>query len=119
MILNKKPEFKVETKKDLLYGINTIQTDAQTLRYSDNGKIVTTDIKLNMIPYYAWAHRGSGDMAVWLPIELNATKPAMAPTLASESKVDASHNVKPIVAINDGLIPKDAEDRTLPYYHWW
>ncbi|WNH11880.1 glycoside hydrolase family 127 protein [Thalassobellus suaedae] len=119
VILNKKPEFKVETKKDLLYGINTIQTDAQTLRYSDNGKIVTTDIKLNMIPYYAWAHRGSGDMAVWLPIELNATKPAMAPTLASESKVDASHNVKPIVAINDGLIPKDAEDRTLPYYHWW
>ncbi|KJD33886.1 six-hairpin glycosidase [Tamlana nanhaiensis] len=119
VILNKKPQFEVNTKKDLLYGINMIKTDAQTLRYNDNGQIVATDVSLNMIPYYAWAHRGSGDMAVWLPIELNATKPEMAPTLASESKIEASHNVKPIVAINDGLVPKDAEDRTLPYYHWW
>ncbi|WMI65235.1 glycoside hydrolase family 127 protein [Aestuariibaculum sp. YM273] len=119
LILNKKPEFEVESKKDLLYGVNMIHTGAQTLSYSEDGKIVVKDVTLNMIPYYSWAHRGSGDMAVWLPIELTATKPAMAPTLASESKVEASHNVKPIVAINDGLVPANAEDRSIPYYHWW
>ena len=119
IILNKKPVFKVETKKDLLYGINTIQTDAQSLSYDAQGKLVTKEVKLNMIPYYAWAHRGSGDMAVWLPVDLSATRPAMPPTIASESKLNASHNVKSISAINDGLVPKDENDRTLPYYHWW
>ena len=119
IILNKKPVFKVESKKDLLYGINTIQTDAQSLSYDAQGKLVAKDVKLNMIPYYAWAHRGSGDMAVWLPVDLSATRPAMPPTIASESKVNASHNVKSISAINDGLVPKDENDRTLPYYHWW
>ncbi|HEY5507439.1 MAG TPA: glycoside hydrolase family 127 protein [Paludibacter sp.] len=119
IILNKKPTFKVERKEDLLYGINTIQTDAQSLSYDAQGKLVTKEVKLNMIPYYAWAHRGSGDMAVWLAVDLSATRPAMPPTVASESKVNASHNVKSISAINDGLLPKDENDRTLPYYHWW
>jgi uncharacterized protein len=119
IILNKKPEFKVESKKDLLYGINTIQTDAQSLSYDAQGKLVAKDVKLNMIPYYAWAHRGNGDMAVWLPVDLSATRPAMPPTIASESKVNASHNVKSISAINDGVVPRDENDRTLAYYHWW
>ena len=26
---------------------------------------------------------------------------------------------KSISAINDGLTPKDENDRTAPYYHWW
>ena len=57
--------------------------------------------------------------AVWLPIDLNATRPIMPPTIASESKVSASHNVKSIAAIHDGLLPKDENDHTIPYYHWW
>ncbi len=119
IILNKKPTFKVENNKDLLLGINTIQTDAQLLNYDLQGKLETKEVKLNLIPYYAWSHRGSGDMAVWLPIDLNATRPEMPPTVASESKIEASHKVKSISAINDGLLPKDENDRTLPYYHWW
>jgi Uncharacterized protein conserved in bacteria len=119
VIMNKKPVFTVEKKSDLLYGIDMIQTDAQTLNYDDKGKLIAKDVKLNLIPYYAWAHRGSGDMAVWLPIDLNATRPAMPPTIASESKVSASHNVKSISAINDRLLPKDGNDKSVPYYHWW
>ena len=119
VIMNKKPVFNVETKPNLLYGINTIQTDAQSLSYDAQGKLVTKEVKLNLIPYYAWAHRGSGDMAVWLPIDLSATRPAMPATIASESKINASHMVKSIAAINDGLVPRDENDRTLPYYHWW
>ena len=34
------------------------------------------DVKLTMIPYYAWCHRGAGEMAVWLPTELGAASPA-------------------------------------------
>jgi len=119
VIVNKKPEFNVENKPELLYGINVIHTDAQILSYDNRGRLVAKDVKLNLIPYYAWAHRGSGEMAVWLSNDLSSTRPVMPPTVASESKIDASHKVKSISAINDRLVPKDENDRTIPYYHWW
>lgn len=119
VFMNRAPKFEVVEKSDLLYGINQLKTDAQILGYDDSGRLTATDVKLTLIPYYAWAHRGAGAMAVWLPQELSASRPAMPATLASESKVDASHKVKSISAINDRLIPKDENDRSVPYYHWW
>jgi hypothetical protein len=119
VMMNKKPVFSIESKPELLYGINMLQTNAQTLSYDAQGRLVAKDVKLKLIPYYAWAHRGSGEMAVWLPIDLSSTRPIMPPTIASESKISASHNVKSISAINDGLLPKDENDHTIPYYHWW
>lgn len=118
-IIPQKPKFTVESKPDMLYGINMIHTDAQVLSYNEEGKIEVADVKLNLIPYYAWAHRGSGEMAVWLSNDISSSKPIQQPTLASEAKVDASHLVKSISAINDQLVPKDENDRTVPYYHWW
>ena len=35
----------------------------------------TKDVKLTLIPYYAWNHRGAGNMTVWLPEEVNALPP--------------------------------------------
>ncbi|WP_301230831.1 glycoside hydrolase family 127 protein, partial [Phocaeicola sartorii] len=119
VFMNRTPQFEVVEKPDLLYGINQLKTDAQILGYDDRGRLTATDVKLTLIPYYAWAHRGAGAMAVWLPQELSASRPAMPATLASESKVDASHKVKSISAINDRLVPKDENDRSVPYYHWW
>ncbi|MCM1449424.1 MAG: glycoside hydrolase family 127 protein [Clostridiales bacterium] len=75
VIMNRKPRFTVESRPDLLCGINTISTDAQTLGYDDNGRIIATDVHLTLIPYYAWVHRGAGNMAVWLPQELSASRP--------------------------------------------
>ena len=119
VFMNRTPQFEVVEKPDLLYGINQLKTDAQILGYDDRGRLTATDVKLTLIPYYAWAHRGAGAMAVWLPQELSASRPTMPATLASESKVDASHKVKSISAINDRLVPKDENDRSVPYYHWW
>ena len=39
----------VESRPDMLYGIDVIRDGALTL-----------------IPYYAWNHRGAGNMEVWL-----------------------------------------------------
>ncbi len=119
LILNKKPQFTIEHRPELLYGIDILATDAQLLSYDVHGRLVAKDVKLKMIPYYAWAHRGSGEMAVWLSNELSSTRPVMPPTIASESKIDASHKAKSISAIHDGLVPKDENDRSIPYYHWW
>jgi len=118
-ILPQKPVFTVENKPELLYGLNMIHTDAQILSYNAIGIIEVKDVKLNMIPYYAWAHRGSGEMTVWLSNDLSSSRPVMPPTIASESKIEASHPVKAINAINDRLVPKDEKDSSIPYYHWW
>ena len=106
VFMNRNPKFEVVEKPDLLYGINQLKTGAQTLGYDDQGRLTTTDVNLTLIPYYAWAHRGSGAMEVWLPQELSASRPAMPATLASESKIDASHRASSLSAINDRLFRK-------------
>lgn len=70
ILLNQYPKFQVIEKPDLLYGIKTLTTSAQSLNYDTAGKLVTKDVTLTLIPYYAWAHRGEGRMDVWLPINL-------------------------------------------------
>lgn len=119
ILVNRSPEFEVVSRPDLLCGIDQIRTQAQTLEYDDKGRLTVKDHMLTLIPYYAWCHRGSGNMAVWLPDEVNATRPAAVPTLASKSKMEASHKTSSLSSIADGLVPRDENDRTIPYYHWW
>lgn len=73
ILLNQHPSFQVVERPDLLYGIHEITTDTQALSYDAAGKLAVRDVKLTLIPYYAWAHRGEGDMEVWLPIEVGAS----------------------------------------------
>ncbi|MFQ6109145.1 MAG: glycoside hydrolase family 127 protein [Candidatus Aminicenantales bacterium] len=49
-------EFDVEYRADLLGGINVLRGKDQKMKET-----------LIAIPYYAWSHRGVGEMAVWLP----------------------------------------------------
>lgn len=97
----------------------TLTTDAQTLAFDDNGSLVAKQVRLKLIPYYAWCHRGSGDMKVWLPQDMRATRPSTAPTLASKSKIGSSMRISSLNSIADGLVPKDGDDRSIPYTHWW
>lgn len=71
IILNQHPKFRIIEKPDMLGGINQISTDAQALSYDAAGKLAVKDVKLTLIPYYAWNHRGEGLMNVWLPISLS------------------------------------------------
>ena len=72
LLLNRHPKFQVVERPDLLGGINEITTRAQALSYDATGRLAAKDVKLTLIPYYAWAHRGEGRMEVWLPIEVGA-----------------------------------------------
>jgi DUF1680 family protein len=117
--MNQNPKFEVEFQKGMLYGINTLKTDAQVLEYGKDGRLTTKDVKMTMIPYYAWAHRGRGNMSVWIAQDLEAARPIKPATIASLAKKDASHEPKQLYSVFDGLTPKDKDDRTIPYYHWW
>ncbi len=119
ILVNQSPSISIDEKPELLYGITQLVTDAQALKFGADGRLSATDVKLTLIPYYAWCHRGSGAMSVWLPRELTASRPSMPATLASKSIIGASHNVSSITAINDRLVPKDEYDMSAPYYHWW
>ncbi|MDO4993415.1 MAG: glycoside hydrolase family 127 protein [Bacteroidales bacterium] len=120
VLLNQEPQFTMGTKDIMNTTVQTLTTDAQTLTFDERGRLTAKDERLTLIPYYAWAHRGSGNMAVWLPIDLSATTPALPPSLASESKVEASSRRMPALsAVNDRLVPADADDRSVPYTHWW
>ena len=46
-------KFSVKWSPDLLHGVNVIR--------AKQGKE-----ELTFVPYYAWAHRGVGEMAVWM-----------------------------------------------------
>ncbi len=60
------PEAKLQSEYhgDLLGGIVTITGRGQ-IRQA--GKKDVEDIDVVAIPYYAWAHRGKNEMAVWMP----------------------------------------------------
>ena len=118
-LVNQEPKFTLGKGEIAGTPVLTLNTDAQTLNFNKQGKLETTDHTLKLIPYYAWCHRGSGKMRVWLPQDLKATNPSQPATLASESKVSSSSKVPAITSINDRLVPKDENDRSVPYTHWW
>ena len=118
-LMNQEPTFMLGKGEVAGTPITTLITEAQTLDFNKAGKLEAKDQTLTLIPYYAWCHRGSGKMRVWLPQDLNATNPTQPATLASESKVDTSMPVPALSAINDRLVPRDENDRSVPYTHWW
>ena len=119
-LINQNPQFRLGKGEIAGTPVQTLITDAQTLNFGKNGKLQAEDQTLTLIPYYAWCHRGSGKMRVWLPQDLNATNPSQPATLASESRVSSSTEKMPALsAINDRLVPKDENDRSIPYTHWW
>ena len=72
-IMSKKPAFSIvndykidntETKGAAPFAVKAITTQAQIINDSDNG-ISLKNQKLTLIPYYAWNHRGAGEMNVW------------------------------------------------------
>ena len=119
-LVSQEPQFQLGKAEIAGTPVVTLTTDAQTLDFNKQGKLTVKDQTLTLIPYYAWCHRGSGKMRVWLPQDLSATTPAQPATLASESKVTTStRNMPAISAINDRLVPKGENDRSVPYTHWW
>jgi len=79
LVLDDETSLNAEAQNDLLSGVIVIRGQATALRYANDGKTVLEKKKdLVAIPYYAWAHRGQGEMAVWLAREETAAEPTIA-----------------------------------------
>lgn len=54
------------------FGVTSIiVTNAQEACISADGKLTSRDVRLTLIPYYAWNHRGTGYMDVWMARNLD------------------------------------------------
>jgi hypothetical protein len=108
-------------RSDLLGGVEVLRGEALSLRWTEGRKSVEKDkVEFIAIPYYAWANRGRGEMAVWLARFDSAARPLSYPTIASTSKAAASGpNAKDAKALNDQSEPKSSGDHSYRYLHWW
>ncbi len=119
VLLNRRPKFDLGKKEIAGSDIVTLTTDAQTLSYNDKGGLETYGERVVMIPYYAWAHRGKGNMAVWLPYDISKVTPTPQPTIASQSSIECSRKIDNLTALNDRVVPTGANDSEVKFCHWW
>jgi len=73
LMLPQETELQFEHRSDLFNGVNVIRGKAMGL-YSDGTVASKREQDFLAIPYYAWSHRGQGEMAVWLPFEESVAK---------------------------------------------
>lgn len=76
LVLPDEAEFEYWQRPDLLGGVAILTARAEAVERDDGGKIVSRKAQDFMaVPYFAWANRGPGEMAVWLPRTESALKP--------------------------------------------
>ncbi len=68
----------IQARPGLLNGVTVITGTAVSVA-EQGGKTVTSRQPLTLIPYYAWAHRGKGEMDVWLPRTAERATPLREP----------------------------------------
>ncbi|UCG59531.1 MAG: glycoside hydrolase family 127 protein [Phycisphaerales bacterium] len=113
-------KLKTEYRPDLLGGVTVIRGKAQTVKRTTDGDIVPTKEKpFTAIPYYAWAHRGRGQMTVWPARKPEAARPEPADTLTYASKTTASFVHVSLDAIKDQTLPASSSDSSALQLDFW
>jgi DUF1680 family protein len=108
-----------EFRPDLLGGVQVVNGRSTSLNYNDRNEVEQHEQAFTAIPYYAWANRGPGEMAVWLPNRPTSARPQPLPTLASRAKVTSSKAGHNPTAVNDQGEPRSSRDGTSSFFHWW
>ena len=80
LVLDDAAALAAEARPGLLNGIMVITGDATAYCYR-NGKVTGEKQRLTLIPYYAWAHRGKGEMVVWLAREKGKARVIPEPSI--------------------------------------
>jgi len=106
-----------EARPDLLGGVVVIKGEAEAVS-EKAGKIVSEKKSVTLIPYYSWANRGRGEMAVWLAREPDKARVAREPGLSAKAKVTASERAVSLRRVNDQFEPESSDD-AVGYMHWW
>ncbi len=96
LVLNDRPDLRTERRDDLLGGVTVIRGKATALSYAPDGKTLEKkEQDFTAIPYYAWAHRGPGEMAVWLACEESLAEPATPPGMIHNASFEQAVGDRP------------------------
>lgn len=106
---------------DLLGGVTVLTGVARRLTQTADGTVRSVDAPIRLIPYSAWANRGPGGMAVWLPRGPELATLAPGPTLADAARPSASHcfEMDSVAALNDRALPESSADSRIPRHTFW
>jgi len=118
LVLDDQAPLAAEWRPGLLNGVEVV-TGTGTAVSMRGGSPVSRTVPLTLIPYYGWAHRGKGEMEVWLARRADKARPAPEPTLASASTGSSSDGGKGIQGLNEQYEPAGSNDHTTLYFHWW
>ncbi len=118
LLLPDDADMTTEFLAEQLRGVQVIRGRVAGYYLDESDKLEKREQALLAIPYYAWAHRGKGEMTVWFARDETVVQPVGQPTLASTSHVQASFG-KNQQAVNDLLEPASSSDHEVPYFHWW
>jgi DUF1680 family protein len=112
---------RAEHRSDVLGGVTVVTGTARARRRAEDGRIVDEPAAMTAIPYYAWDHRDAGEMQVWLAARAARAEVLPPPTLASSSRVSASHcfQLDTVQALNDQVEPQRSDDHSIPRFTWW
>jgi uncharacterized protein len=72
IILSGQEVLTSEYKADLLQGVTVLKGEAMAIVVDGGSNVSTRKQSFTAIPYYAWAHRGQGEMTVWFPTNVKA-----------------------------------------------
>ncbi|MCK4292873.1 MAG: glycoside hydrolase family 127 protein, partial [Planctomycetes bacterium] len=96
LVLADNAKLRPERRKDLLGGVTVVRSKAVAVSYGDDGELLVKKEKdFTAIPYYAWAHRGPGEMAVWLARDVAVAQVATKPGTLKNPSFEKGTGNKP------------------------
>jgi DUF1680 family protein len=121
-------ELDTEFRPDLLEGIQVISGPVQAVERRDNNNSTTRTVthQLTAIPYYVWANRGMGEMAVWMArTPTQAWLPPLPPKHISEVRTSGgvqkgwtgyNDQNDDLASVYDGREPLNSADQSHRFF---
>jgi hypothetical protein len=121
IVLGDEVKLTPEYRATLLNGVTVLKGSAKVAMRNQTGQAAVQTSEITLVPYYAWNHRGLGEMAVWLARTLEKAQLPPPPTLAGEARTSASRvwQADTLAAINDGEEPRNSNDHGIPRLTFW
>jgi DUF1680 family protein len=96
LVLPDNAELTTEHREDLLGGVTVVTGEAISVSEDKDGKLVKKPQQITAIPYCVWAHRGPGEMAVWLARNEAKAEIATKPGQIKNASFEKADNGNPL-----------------------
>jgi len=115
LVVHAGTSFSESSVSILGHSLVALTAPAQSVTADLRGKRATQPATATLIPYFAWCHRGAGEMQVWFPTSPETAQPVSSVTAT------ASHcwELDTVNAVNDGVLPKSSGDHDVKRLTWW